>query len=297
MGTSRFDCLSILEAGLMSTQEAHSGIIELKDVDVSSMERVLLWLYTLDYPYPVNATPSPKATPSQETVPPTLISNPDSNDDVNLDTAQEIIRFQTMSVSTSADLENQETNRLVIHARVYALADRFDIPELRQLTIENFNKFAPYRALDSDDFVAAALEVLRSTPLNDSGLRPIVKRICARYLDSIRTDRVEMRAGRIIDSKSWESIFKEDVDFTWEVMKTAAAMHRADLDAQQPTIDNGLALAKLADIAQRDSCIICRKAFRPLFEVVQSADTPRRVQLRCSHCNQAYRSEEFAEPW
>lgn len=61
-------------------------------------------------------------------------------------------------------------------------------------------------------------------------------------------------------------------------------------------MNNELALAKLADIAQRDSCIICRKAFGPLFEVVQSADTPRRVQLRYSYCNQAYRSEEFAEP-
>lgn len=234
------------------------------------MDRVLLWLYTLDYPHRAYSNPSSKDTPSQETVPPTL--------------------------SLSSDSE-KETNRLVIHARVYALADRFDIPELREVAIAEFKKFAPHRSPESDGFVAAALEVLRSTPVNDSGLRPIIKRICAQHLDSIRADCVETRDGRMVDCKSWESIFKEDVDFTWEVMKTAASMHRAHRDELQHAVNSGLALAELADVAQRDSCIICRQAFRPFFEVVESADTPWRVQLRCSHCNEAYRSEEVAEPY
>jgi len=188
------------------------------------MERVLLWLYTLDYPYPVNATPSSIDTPSQEFVSSTLLSNVDS------DTAQENIKVQTMSTSTSGGLADQDTNRLVIHARVYALADRFDIPELREVTTAKFKRYSSYRSPRSDDFVAAALEVLRSTPVNDSGLRPIVKDVCALYLDSLRTDGVQTRDGRMVDSKSWESIFKEDIDFTWEIMTTAAAMHRADLD-------------------------------------------------------------------
>jgi len=185
------------------------------------MERVLLWLYTLDYPYPVNATPSFEDTPSHETVLPTLSSSSDS---------EKSIKIQPMSVSRSVGLADNETNRLVIHARVYALADRFDIPELREVTTAKFKRYSSYRSPKSDDFVAAALEVLRSTPFNDSGLRPIVKHVCALHLDSIRTDRVEAWDGRMVDSKSWESIFKEDVDFTWEVMTTAAAMHRDDFE-------------------------------------------------------------------
>lgn len=185
------------------------------------MERVLLWLYTLDYPYPVNATPSPEDAPYQQSVPPTLSSSSDS---------EKRIKIQPMSVSTSVAPADHETNRLVIHARVYALADRFDIPELREVSTAKFKRYSSYRSPKSDNFVVAALEVLRSTPVNDSGLRPIVRQVCALYMDSIRIDRVEERDGRMVDFKSWESIFKEDVDFTWEVIIKAASMHCAYLD-------------------------------------------------------------------
>ncbi len=185
------------------------------------MERVLLWLYTLEYPYPVNATPSSEDTPFQETVPPTPFSSSNSKKD---------IKPQPTSLSNSVDLADSETNRLIIHARVYALADRFDIPELREVATAKFKRYSSYRSPRSDDFVAAALEVLRSTPVNDSGLRPILRHVCATHLDGMRTDCVEERDGCLVDSKSWESIFKEDVDFTWQVITTAAVMHCADLD-------------------------------------------------------------------
>ena len=75
----------------------------------------------------------------------------------------------------------QAHKRMLINADVYALADKYNLPELKKLAIEKFRRDS--RQSPFEDLAAIADRVYDSTPSNDRGLRDVVTRICKRYFD------------------------------------------------------------------------------------------------------------------
>lgn len=69
--------------------------------------------------------------------------------------------------------EELEESHLVLHTRVYALAEKYDIPSLKQLAKSKF-EMAMACFYDSPDFAEAIEEVYCSTIDSDRGLRDVV---------------------------------------------------------------------------------------------------------------------------
>jgi hypothetical protein len=71
------------------------------------------------------------------------------------------------------DEESDTETHLVLHTKVYALAEKYDIPSLKQLAKRKFEmEMACY--FDSPDFAEAIEEVYCSTIDSDRGLRDVV---------------------------------------------------------------------------------------------------------------------------
>ena len=71
------------------------------------------------------------------------------------------------------DGESEEESHLVLHTKVYALAEKYDIPSLKQLAKSKF-EMAMACFYDSSDFAEAIEEVYCSTVDSDRGLRDVV---------------------------------------------------------------------------------------------------------------------------
>ncbi|PWI64994.1 hypothetical protein PCL_08353 [Purpureocillium lilacinum] len=77
---------------------------------------------------------------------------------------------RTATIADSLQLANSV---LVVHARVYAIAEKYEIQGLKILAGANFTSAAGQR-WNTDDFLAAAYEVFESTDDTDHGLRDVV---------------------------------------------------------------------------------------------------------------------------
>jgi hypothetical protein len=67
--------------------------------------------------------------------------------------------------------------------RVYAIAEKYDIPALKTLARERFSKWAKNN-WSHKDFPILVREVFESTPDTDRGLRDIVSQLCAKHVKS-----------------------------------------------------------------------------------------------------------------
>jgi hypothetical protein len=81
--------------------------------------------------------------------------------------------FDSDSEVTVDEEEDPEESYLVLHTKIYALAEKYDIPSLKQLAKSKF-EMAMACFYDSPDFAEAIEEVYCSTIDSDRGLRDIV---------------------------------------------------------------------------------------------------------------------------
>ncbi len=71
---------------------------------------------------------------------------------------------------------------------VYAIADKYCIPNLKELAISKFRSLA-YSVWPHYDFPAIVISAYDSTPDNDEELRDTVATICARHIDDVLQDK------------------------------------------------------------------------------------------------------------
>ena len=76
--------------------------------------------------------------------------------------------------STSGDSPDFGTAGLVIHARIYQLADKYDIPNLRHLAIAKFEVYMRSVEVSNEDVLVAAQVIYETIPGNDNQLRKLV---------------------------------------------------------------------------------------------------------------------------
>ncbi|KAL8813752.1 MAG: hypothetical protein Q9200_000005 [Gallowayella weberi] len=137
-------------------QEAQTAKVDLSDDDPGALRRALTYLYTEDY------------------------------DDTDPDMIEESARDPgPISVNPIVHTSSGATGTSYLNnARVYALAEKYDIQGLKALAIFKFEKY-PWGKCTDVDIVTVLPEVYYTTPATDQGLRDIVVDICLLNLDHL----------------------------------------------------------------------------------------------------------------
>ncbi|CAN9451290.1 unnamed protein product [Alternaria alternata] len=86
---------------------------------------------------------------------------------------------------------NGESDQLLLHAKMYEIADKYDAVGLKDLAIEKF-KWACQYLWDDDKFSIAAHHVFSSTPDHDNGLRDIVSETIGAHMNLIKKPEVKV---------------------------------------------------------------------------------------------------------
>ncbi|KAK3291910.1 BTB/POZ protein [Chaetomium fimeti] len=140
-------------------QEARTGIIDLPDDDPQAVKLMIRYFYYLDYPQQPEAQDKGPGTPNK----------------VSTKT-----NFPMPAMAAGAKKSGPKKKvgyspqpNLTVHARVYALAEKYDIKGLKTLSLGKFEIEADLH-WDSDDFMCAVEEVYTSTVDEDRGMRDAV---------------------------------------------------------------------------------------------------------------------------
>ena len=107
----------------------------------------------------------------------------------------------------------------MVNARVYAIADKYDIPELRELAHQKFGSRLCMQTWPYHEFHVVVSEVIHSTPTNDAGIRNTILNVCAQAVDEISGVAIK----ESVPAADWASVLKEDPDFLLEVLRRATA--------------------------------------------------------------------------
>ena len=163
----------------------------------------------------------------------------------------------------------------MVHARVYAFGDMLDIPDLRALAHRKFRETIECQSWPPSDFMVAALEVIRSTPINGSVPTQM-------FTENVLSANP---TGHELGSGSWEALLKEDIDSSWHVVTFMALEHRDTMDAIKSELRN------LIRAMDRETCKYCGDNFLPLLEEKEDADPPLGLALKCKECRNVYETD------
>ena len=148
----------------------------MNDDDSQTVKRMLFYLYTQDYPDYDVPSMSAKNVAVDCYIPPHLRHKTST-------TIEEVTdRSANLELSNSATTTHDP--RMLNNVLVYAVADKYDIPDLKDLAKAKFQSLARSK-WPHDDFYALAERVFSTTPDSDMGLRQIVLDICKEHLENI----------------------------------------------------------------------------------------------------------------
>ncbi|KAL8828732.1 MAG: hypothetical protein Q9191_002418 [Dirinaria sp. TL-2023a] len=315
----------------MQTQESSSKEIILKEDDPAIVERLLSYLYTLDYEdgfLTEQDDGSPSANSATHSVeddlmPHAMLSRLENPSPVEgRSNAVTVDQPETAEIAAAGKSTEDGRSSMMINVQVYAMAEKFDVPELKELAMDKF--LACAQGWPLPDFPSVVHEALSSTPESDRGLRDILKRILAEHVEDICPVQDltldESSSAAIQDTRQqWCDALREEGGFLYEVLGTVSANKSrdqerlrltnvdvvADLQDSQSMIsslkleikllkaqcgrlqtDLGDIKARgasiLEEIDSRDHCRHCSSVFRPAFEDID--EWTRRGTLRCKHC-------------
>lgn len=115
---------------------------------------------------------------------------------------------------------NETFSQLMTNAQVYAMAEKFYIPDLKLLAQEKFLEHA--HGWPIPGLAAVTREVLTSTPQSDRGLRTIVRDIVSLHVAEItsvpQNEDPEQYSDRTPESLQWVSVLRQEGGFLFEVL-------------------------------------------------------------------------------
>lgn len=213
--------------------------------------------------------------------------------------------------------QEEEKSSLTINVQVYAMADKYDMQELKILAKEKFSMSA--RDWPLPDFPSVVREALSSTPESDRGLRDIIRQILADHVEDIYSIndvtstgpfatatktigenwRNALRdegcflyglLGSVVDNKAYEyaRLDLAKVKLEGEVLtlqntimqlRREQASSETELDAVK---DRGARLTQ--EIYTRDHCRHCSTEFQMSYEVASYDNWYYQGTLRCKKC-------------
>ncbi len=157
-----------------SNQEAFTGKIDLKEDDLETVNRMIIYLYTLDYDDGVQVDfDSNNVWVAFKGDPPGFPKTTQHATSTNLPAGARVI--------VKSDMEQAMQNNVL----VYAMADKFNIPELKLLAK---NKFAACANLHwpPTNFNHLVTTVYTTTPETDHDLRDVVARLASIKLEEVQ---------------------------------------------------------------------------------------------------------------
>ena len=150
----------------------------MRDDDPETVRRMLSYLYTLDYSDERLPDDSTETVVAEATLPPHLRHKTKS-----------AAGSETRSGRPSSGVESKplyDPKRLN-NVLVYAVADKYDIPELKELAKRKFQGLMNNEWFNVE-FEAVRNAVFESTPSQDTGLRQILFQICIDHFEDIVKD-------------------------------------------------------------------------------------------------------------
>ncbi|KAK5015992.1 hypothetical protein LTR39_002318 [Cryomyces antarcticus] len=164
-----------------TTAEAQERIIEIEDFDAATVRRLLSYIYTSQYDCAytnactndIDHTLGDKHKPAFEAV---------AQVDETLERTAKTRKFSHVE-----ERYTDENAALLIHIKVHAIADYYDVPELRALAKESFNNTiaGPFQA---KGFADVAAEVYKSTPDYEKDLRGVILKATVEHIDELVDD-------------------------------------------------------------------------------------------------------------
>ena len=146
--------------------------------DPQAVKRLLLYLYMLDYP-----------EDDKSDVPLTM----DHSHPPRLSSAATEVESLSGTMTDSYDYPTSSDPRMMNNVLVYAVAEKYDIPDLKDLAKSKFLTLATSK-WPHVDLYAVLETIFSTTPDGDMGLRQIVLDICRQHAQDILRDN-EARAA------------------------------------------------------------------------------------------------------
>lgn len=118
--------------------------------------------------------------------------------------------------------------RLLTNAQVYAMADKFGVPDLKLLAQEKFLRHTDEWPIPG--FAAVVHEILASTPQSDRGLRVVVRDILAVHVEEITSipgsdDATQYTPESLRARRKWMSILTQEGEFLLEILNQVVAQN------------------------------------------------------------------------
>lgn len=157
----------------------------MNDDDPQAVKRMLFYLYNLDYPD--HAVPKIQAEHAA-----TGRSTPPSLRHKTQTTSEEVTNMGA-DLGISEGATSTHDPRMMNNVLVYAIAEKYDIPDLKDMSRGKFHILARSK-WPHDDFYTLAEEVFSTTPDTDMGLRRIVVDLCEEHFQDILKNK-DSRAG------------------------------------------------------------------------------------------------------
>lgn len=159
---------------------------------------------------------------------------------------------------------------------VYAIADKYDIPTLKELAASKFENLAQ-NTWPQYDFPAVVKAVYDSTSANDQGLRGIVHSICAKYVGDVLLFG-EPGASELRDMGQFGfdvlRIVKESNDRVHEHLSSMYAISEVELHTK----------TEEADMLKRERNLLKAQINSWSQSMAGIVDNARMVD-RCRHCS------------
>ena len=193
-------------------QEAKTATIKLDDDEPETVKRMLLYLYTLDYadgdvpdaPIEHDATAAHDAPAEHDSLAEQVDTEPyrppQLRRKIQTTTEEEADSGTILEPLQCADPHDP---RMMNNALVYAVAEKYDIPELKELAKQKFQTLACSK-WPHDDFHAVIEIVFSTTHDGDMGLRQIVLDICEEHFQDILHHKVRTY-------RSYSSHFRDQI--------------------------------------------------------------------------------------
>jgi hypothetical protein len=144
--------------------------------DPDAVECMLSYLYTLEYSDGVNRDTQDDGTSQREEP----LGSHTGNGTAEIPDLTEADR------ETGGSLDQQELG-LLANMRVYALADKYEIHELKEFAKSRFSKQV-WDNWSGVEFLEILGEVFDSAPSSDPGLRDVVTQVCLKNMKSLIVD-------------------------------------------------------------------------------------------------------------
>ncbi|CAG8959317.1 hypothetical protein HYFRA_00013087 [Hymenoscyphus fraxineus] len=200
-------CMKATSGGFKanSLKEAQEGIIDLPDDEPHVVGLLVQFLYTDDYVYQAQCLPNPE-DPAPRTEDPQASVDEAKNDEVQEEAAQH---------AESEEKEEDDDEyydipdcELAAHTKVYIIADKFDIPDLKNLAREKFRETLSVDQLDI--FTSVVGWVNYNTHENDNGLRQLCMDFATQHFKLL------------MDRGEWFTFCENDGKFTAALLRQIA---------------------------------------------------------------------------